>query len=121
MSFTFRKEERLCSKKKIDELFKNSNSFFIYPYKFLWIVSENKTDFPAQIVISVPKKRYKKAVHRNLIKRRIREVYRLNKHILYRNLQRKNITIAAMIIYVGNEIHETSFLEGKLKKVFEKI
>ena len=107
MSFTFKKEERLCSKKRINELFAINNSFFLYTYKFVWSTANSNKNYPMQIAISVSKKRYKKAVDRNLIKRRIREVYRLNKHISYKSLNERNTQISAMLIYVGKEIYES--------------
>ena len=77
--YTFKKEERLCNKKLIDGLFHNGSSFLCYPYKASWMFTDGEQQFPVQIVFSVAKKRYKRAVDRNLVKRRMREAYRLNK------------------------------------------
>src|SRR5476651_487329 len=77
--YTFKKEERLCNKKLIDGLFHNGSSFLCYPFKASWMFVDNTQQFPAQIVFSVAKKRFKRAVDRNLIKRRMREAYRLHK------------------------------------------
>jgi ribonuclease P protein component len=76
--YTFTKEERLCNKKLIDQLYHNGSSFLCYPFKVSWILSADPQPFPAQVLFSVSKKRYKKAVDRNLVKRRLREAYRLN-------------------------------------------
>ena len=77
--YTFKKEERLCNKKLIDELFHNGSSFLCYPFKVSWLLVDEPAQFPAQVLFSVSKKRYKRAVDRNLIKRRMREAYRLHK------------------------------------------
>ena len=73
---TFRKNERLCRKTSIDELFSKGQSFFVYPFKISWIIAQEDEGSPAQVLISVPKRNFKKAVKRNQIKRLIREVYR---------------------------------------------
>ena len=71
MKMRFKKSERLCAQKQIDELFLKGETFFVYPLKLYAMPDEQK-----QILISVPKRMQKKAVDRNLIKRRIRESYR---------------------------------------------
>lgn len=76
--FRFGKEERLCSKKHIQELFKSGSSFYSFPYKVFFLPQEEANRLH-QVLISVPTRNFKKAVQRNLLKRRIREAYRLNK------------------------------------------
>lgn len=80
--FPFPKHKRLCSKKLIERLFSEGSSFFAHPIKMVWldIPMEEKLWHPdnVQILISVPKKLFKRAVDRNVIKRRIRESFRLH-------------------------------------------
>lgn len=76
---TFQKKERLSSIKLINFLFENGKTLFSHPYKIYY--SPNDTGIN-RILISVPKRQHKKAVTRNLIRRRIRESYRLNREIL---------------------------------------
>lgn len=80
--FTFQKQERLHKEKLIQELFEKGSSFYLYPFKVL--VKRNPDDsFPVhQVMISVSRRNFKKAVDRNLLKRRIRESFRLNKNLL---------------------------------------
>ena len=80
---TFSKSERLSSKKAIEALFKNGKSFYCSPFLIVWAYSNSDIPYPAQVAFSVPKKVFKSAVTRNLIKRRTREAYRKNKAILY--------------------------------------
>jgi ribonuclease P protein component len=82
MQFTFRKDERLKSSKLIKELFDKGSSFYLHPFKVLFIPNPDQNGRFHQVMISVSKKNFKRAVDRNLIKRRIRESYRLNKNLL---------------------------------------
>ena len=114
--YTFKKEERLCSKKLIEELFHNGSSFLLYPFRIVWLSHSLPAEVPVQVVINVPKRRFKKAVHRNLIKRRIREAYRLNKSVeLYSFLETHSVQLLLSIQYVGKDISEYAFIERKFK------
>ena len=115
---TFKKEERLCSKKLIEELFHNGSSFLLYPFRIVWLKHSFPAKVPVQVVINVPKRRFKKAVDRNLIKRRIREIYRLNKSTgLYGFMESASAQLLLGIHYVGKDIAEYEFMEKKLKLV----
>ena len=120
--YTFKKEERLCNKKLIDELFHNGSSFLCYPYRVTWLTVEDHIEFPVQVLIAVPKKRYKLAVDRNLVKRRIREAYRLNKqeHLynLIGSLQKK---IVFSVGYVGKEIEPYPVMVKKMLKLLKQL
>lgn len=118
----FFKEERLCSKKSLDLLFKKGSSFLLYPYRATFLFDAQPSRFPAQVVINVAKKRYKRAHDRNLIKRRTREAYRLQKQfMLYEKLECNNQLLLLGLQYVGKEIHSYSFLEKKLGQVLQKL
>lgn len=79
---TFTKEERLHEEKLIDSLFKNGKSFFVFPFKVLYLPLGTESAFPSKVLISVPKRNFKRAVDRNRIKRLVREAYRRNKSVL---------------------------------------
>lgn len=118
----FYKEERLCSKKSLDLLFKKGSSFLLYPYRATFVFDAQPHKFPAQVVINVAKKRYKHAHDRNLIKRRTREAYRLQKQAgLYELLPSKNELLLLGLQYVGKEIYPYAFLEKRLGQLFKKL
>ncbi|SDC29581.1 ribonuclease P protein component [Pedobacter soli] len=119
--YTFRKEERLCSRKHLDLLFKNGSSFLLYPFRVSYLFIDQPADVPAQVVINVPKKRYKRAVDRNLLKRRIREAYRLNKQSqLYLPLPTDKGLLLFSIQFVGKDKYAFPFIEKKLIATFKR-
>jgi ribonuclease P protein component len=78
MGFSFPKSERLYKKKAIQELFDKGSSFYLYPFRVFF--QQNLESEPQnQVMFSVSKRNFKKATDRNLLKRRMKEAYRLNK------------------------------------------
>jgi len=119
---TFNKEERLCSKKLIDLLFKDGSSFLLYPFRLSYLQIDLPAKFPAQVVINVSKRRYKRAVDRNLIKRRTREAYRIQKSLeLYAALSHSDQHLLLSIQFVGKKIYDYSFFEKKLVAALKKL
>jgi ribonuclease P protein component len=79
-SYTFKKDERLCGKTLIEALLAKGKHGSVPGMRYL--VRKNTGCGHARILISVPKKTFKRAVKRNLCKRRIREAWRKQKHML---------------------------------------
>ena len=116
--FTFKKSARLSRRKDIKELFEKGSSFFLFPFKVLYLEDSQDGISANQVLISVPKKHQKTAVNRNRIKRLIREAYRLNQHILA-EVTDKKLLIA--YIYVSGDVLEYKEVEIKLKKVLVRL
>ena len=114
MEFTLKKEERLCGKKAIDLLFSSGRSKTQFPIKLIYKLALDKSDFPAKVMFVVPKKKHKRANKRNILKRRMREVYRLNKHSLFDSLQKQNVKIDIMFIFLSNELFDYSSIEKNM-------
>ena len=102
MRQTFQKKERLCSRKKIGTIFVSGTSMVNFPLRLIWI--EQQPEEQTQITFSIPKKLFKRAVDRNLLKRRLRECYRKQKHQLYDGLKAAGKSYAMVWVYTSREI-----------------
>ncbi len=119
---TFSKEERLCSRKSLDLLFKNGSSFLLYPYRISYLFVPEIAPYPVQVVINVSKKRYKRAVDRNLIKRRTREAYRSKKQEeLYTLVNRPNELLLLSLQFIGKKKYPYDFLDQKMSNLLKKL
>ncbi len=99
--FSLSKKEKLKSKKIFEELFAKGKSVSSYPLKLIYIKSALVKDLHIQTGVTVSKRKFKSAVDRNRIKRLLRESYRLNKHIVFNNIEGK---FAFLILYLGSEM-----------------
>ena len=119
--YAFPKEEHLCRKKLIDELFgKQGSSFGVYPLRIVWVKSAAPTATPPQVLISVSKRTFKRAVDRNRLKRLIREAYRLNKYRLVEQPNGHQVALLG-IIFTGKEKCELAVVEKKLISAFQRL
>ena len=119
--FTFHKAERLCSQKIIGELFTSGESFLSYPLKVVFLKAELPEPVSVQAAFTVSKRNFKRAVDRNLLKRRMREAYRLKKPELYGEIAEKKLQIAIMFVYIGKDIAEYPVIEKAMISAFKKL
>jgi len=120
--FSYNKQEKLKSRKLIEQLFAEGKSFVVHPIKVTYMLIENSLlNTPIQISVGVSKRNFKNATDRNRIKRLLREAYRLNKLPLHQHLQNTNKQIAVFIFYIDKEITELSTLQQKFLLMNEKL
>ncbi len=120
--YTLKKGERLRKKKNIELLFQSKSRFLCYPFRVVYGFIENtKEDFPVQFFVSIPKRKIKKAVSRNLLKRRTREAYRLQKHTLYDRVNMSTSTFILGLVYIADETLPYENIEKAMKEILVRI
>ncbi len=101
---TFKKEERLKSRKLIESLFTDGTMINHFPFKLIYKTGDlNDSDINSKIAVSVSKRNFKRAVDRNYIKRKLRESFRKNKSLLYESLQKTNQKVYFIVIYIAKD------------------
>lgn len=108
--------EKLKSRTLIQRLFSEGKSVSKFPLRLIFVPVEDAAS-AVQIGVSVPKKHFKKAVDRNLIKRRMREAYRHNKQLLELSAQ---TPYACMIVYNSPEALSYAEIESRMQALFKK-
>ncbi|MDG5799325.1 ribonuclease P protein component [Marinilabiliaceae bacterium ANBcel2] len=118
---TLKKDERIKKKRESDLLFKEGKSTFSYPLKAKYLlIDRNIPQYSAKIMVSVPKKKVKRAYKRNLIRRRVKEAYRINKVQLNKAIPHDK-TLLIALIYINNEAEKFETIEKGVLKLFSKI
>ena len=118
---TFPKNERLCGKTTIDNLFTNGSSIKDSPFRLVWNTEEFDNDTIAKTLIVVPKKNIKNAANRNVLKRRMREAFRSYKSALYTKIKSKKQQLAIAIIYQEQERLPYKVIEEKIKLILDRL
>lgn len=117
---TYGKNEKLKSKKTIEELFRKGKIINAYPIKAVYISQFEIFDKPLSVGVSVPKRNIKLAVNRNLIKRRMREAYRLNNQAL-KLMCKDGFGLNIMFIYHSSQILSYQEIEAKIKVILNRL
>lgn len=114
------KYEKLCSRTAINNIFQGGKSAICYPLRAAFTIVERE-DTPAQFLITIPKKKIRKAVNRVLLRRRVREAYRLNRHLLVPTLEECGCSLKVAFVYLSDEIADYARLNEKMQALLSKI
>lgn len=119
---SFSKSERLCGVKTISELFAEGRSINLPHLRIIYRISPDTGELPpVRLLISVPKRHFKRAVDRNLIRRRIREAWRINKEPMLIALREKGRHADIAIIWNDTEIKPYAVTEKAIKEVIARV
>ncbi|MBT3570770.1 MAG: ribonuclease P protein component [Flavobacteriales bacterium] len=119
--FHFPKNQKLCNEKAIERLFENGKSLTEKPFRIIYNIDNNNEDVFLKALIVVPKKRVRLASDRNVIKRRVKEAYRLQKRELEKYLKSNNHQLNLAIIYQKHEILDYKLIEVKIKLLLSRL
>lgn len=121
MDFKLHKDEKLRSRKAIEQLFGEGGSLMAFPLRAAYRLRPSG-DCPAQFLITIPKKRIHKAVMRVTLRRRTREAYRLNRRqLLLAHLERLGIGVDIAFIYLDSNDVSYAIIEQKMKNLLSRI
>jgi ribonuclease P protein component len=139
--YTWNKAEKLKSRKRIDQVFKQGKNFSVFPFKIFYLVgprpvppgpcisretadgasSRAGAGAPLQAGFGAGTRNFKKAVDRNRIKRVCREAYRLQKQSLVDHLGSKGLSMAVFFIYIGKDLPDYQTVTGKIGVILQKL
>ena len=112
MKFTYKKKDKLKSRKLIEKLFDEGKSVTVFPLRMLYLKTTHENGSVIKTGVSVSKRNFKKAVDRNRVKRLLREAYRLNKPEYFKNI---TTPYALMILYIGKDANDFNSVNENLK------
>ena len=130
--YSLPQSERINSKKQIDRLFRGggSKAMTASPLRMVYMADSRQTDSQpsdghqpmAQMMVSVPKRYFKRAVKRNYVKRQVREAYRLNKHILVNHLtQKADKTVSLCFIWTSDQLLPTAEVMKRMANLLTRL
>ena len=120
---TFSKKERIVSNKLMETLFEKGDSQAVtaFPLKAVYLpIDKPQGGTPAQVLISVPKKRFKHAVDRNRVKRQVREAFRHHKEMIYEHIAIDKQLLVAFI-WLSDRHYVSSEVERRIIRLLQKI
>lgn len=119
---TLPKSHRLCSTKAVEHLFSKGQSAIAYPLRAVYCFREDsRTEVPVRFMLTVPKKKQRHAVDRVLLRRRMREAYRLNRDILFTSLADSHLQCDMAFIYLSTHKSDYATIEASMKQLLDKI
>lgn len=118
--YTFRKEERLISRKTIEALVRSGKVIHLPPVRLTWLPIQNDSGSSLQAAFAVPKRVFKNATDRNLLKRRMRESYRKNKYMVGSLVSERKMQYALLFVFTGNKLISYSDADEKIRLILQR-
>jgi ribonuclease P protein component len=112
MKNTLPKSDRLTSRVTISKVYEKGKHLNDYPFKMVWLKETGEAGL--KVVFSVPKRKFKRAVDRNQIKRKLREAYRKHKHDCQKAAESQNARVSLFLIYLGKDIPLSEIVDDKI-------
>ncbi len=119
--FSYNKKEKLKSRIQLEAIFASGKSFSVFPIKVFFLEADTAQTERVKVGVGVSARHFKKAVHRNRIKRLLRETYRLEKQILHQQLNDQQKQLAIFFLYIDKEMPSYEVLREKMKESIEKL
>ena len=119
--FSYGKAEKLKSRKLMDQLFREGKTFSIFPLKVFYMQPTAALDFPIKTGVGVSSRNFKKAVHRNRVKRILREAYRTEKNILHDHLNAHQKQLVVFLLYVDKVLPEYETIKATMPVVLQRL
>ena len=119
--FEFPKKQKLCSETVIKEMFSNGKSFTTSAVRLVWNKYNNEDGVTIKSIVVVPKKKIRLAVKRNIVRRRMKEAYRLHKIELENIFKDNKLQLSIAIIYQKDKILPYKTVEEEIKLILERL
>jgi len=119
--YRLKREKRLRLKKEISVLFSSGNSLYISPIRLVWKVIPSCNTIPLKVLVSVPRHNIRKATDRNKIRRRIKEIYRLNKHPLAGVMLAAEKVCLIAWVYTGRKVVDSKELKPAILLLLRRL
>ena len=118
--YTLRKPERLSRRSEIRQLFADGDSLFEFPVKLIFLFRDPNEQPTSRVIVSAARRRLKRAVHRNRMKRLMRESFRHLKPGLNQKLEEQNMAVDLGIVYVDGKLCDYKELNNKIADLFQR-
>ena len=119
MKNTLSKSDRLTNPVAISQIYDKGKHLNYFPFKIVWLKEVGGAGL--KVVFSVPKRKFKRAVDRNQIKRKLRDTYRKHKHEVQKAVENKNTRVSLFLVYLGKDIPPSEIVDDKINVLLKRL